>query len=118
MNFNLQDAPNIKDVPRITVGISAAHKVLLYLLLPLNIIWCSFLTVVCLPKENNAFKNKQTVPKLSEVKQSVISPDIPIHLLRAKGKQLGGTQNDVLMTVLSLSLREYLNRHTNDRKTN
>lgn len=117
MNFNLQDSPNIKDVPRITVGISLATKFLLYLLLPLNLVWCSFLSVVCLPKENNAFKNKQTVAKLSQVKQAVISPDIPIDLLRAKGKQLGGTQNDVLMTVLSLSLKEYLIRHTNDRKT-
>ena len=68
MNFNLQDAPNIKDVPKITVGISAALKLLLYSLLPLNILWCSFLTVVCLPKENNAFKNKQTVEKLSQIK--------------------------------------------------
>jgi hypothetical protein len=86
MNFNLQDTPNIKDVPKLTVGISAALKILLYSLLPLNILWCSFLTVVCLPKENNAFKNKQTVEKLSNVKQAAISPDIRIDMLQAKGK--------------------------------
>jgi len=38
-------------------------------------------------------------------------------MLQAKGKQLGGTHNDVLMTVLSLSLKEYLLRYTNDRST-
>jgi len=38
-------------------------------------------------------------------------------VLQAKGKQLGGTHNDVLMTVLSLSLKEYLLRYTNDRNT-
>jgi hypothetical protein len=117
MNFNLQDAPNIKDVPKLTVGISAARKLLLYVMLPLNILWCSFLTVVCLPKESNAFKNEKTIEKLSQVKNAAISPDIPIDLLQAKGKQLGGTLNDVLMTVLSLSLKQYLNNYTNDRKT-
>ena len=87
MNFNLQDKPDIRDVPKITVKISYARKLLLYFMLPLNILWCSFLTVVVLPKENNGFKDKAIVQKLSPVKQAAISPNIPIDLLREKGKQ-------------------------------
>lgn len=30
---------------------------------------------------------------------------------------MGGTLNDVVMTVLSLSLKKYLERYTNDQKT-
>jgi len=86
MNFNLQDKPNIKDVPKITVKISFGRKLLLYVLLPLNILWCSFLTVVCLPKENNGFKTLEIVKKLSSDKKAAISPDIPIDLLLSKGK--------------------------------
>lgn len=86
MNFNLQDKPDIRDVPKVTVKISYAHKLLMYIILPLNILWCSFLTVVCLPKEDNGFKNKAIVDKLSPIKQCTISPDIRISLLREKGR--------------------------------
>lgn len=86
MNFNLQDKPDIRDVPKVTVDISYARKLLMYVILPLNILWCSFLTVVCLPKENNGFKNKAIVDKLTPVKNATISHDIPISLLREKGR--------------------------------
>ena len=93
------------DVPKITVKISFLRRLIMYLILPLNILWCSFLTVVCLPKENNGIKNDKVVEKLTTVKNSAISPDIPIELLKAKGREMNGTINDVLMTVLSLSLK-------------
>jgi len=102
----------MNDVPKITVHISRLSKLLMYLILPLNILWCSFLTVVCLPKENNCKKNHKVVDKLTTVKNSAISPDIPVDLLKEKGKEMNGTINDVLMTVLSLSLKQYLLRHT------
>jgi hypothetical protein len=57
MLFNLQDFPTMKDMPKLTSKISLFYHVFMLLLLPLNILWCSFLTVVCLPKENNGFKN-------------------------------------------------------------
>lgn len=79
-------------------------------MLPLNILWCSFLTVVVLPKENNGFKNKNIVSKLTPIKKAAISPNIPIDLLREEAKRQRGTINDVLMTVLSLSLKEYLRK--------
>lgn len=63
------------------------------------------MTVVCLPKENNGIKNDKIVDKLTTVKNSAISPDIPVDLLKEKGREMNGTINDVLMTVLSLSLK-------------
>ena len=95
----------MEDVPKITVKISPMQKLLMYIILPLNVLWCSFLTVVCLPKENNGIKNNAVCSKLTPVKNSAISPDIPIELLKSKSKLMNGTINDVLMTVLSLSLK-------------
>lgn len=75
------------------------------LILPLNIFWCSFLTVVCLPKEENGFKNREIYKTLSNKKNVSISSDIPQELLVKKARQMGGTLNDVVMTILSISLK-------------
>jgi hypothetical protein len=87
------------------------------IILPLNIFWCSFLTVVCLPKLQNGFKTKAIYNSLSAKKNAAISNDIPQELMIRKAKLMGGTLNDVVMTVLSLSLKKYLERYTNDQKT-
>jgi hypothetical protein len=57
MLFNMQDDPSLQKLPRLSQSISTVQNVLLFLLLPLNVLWCSFLTVVCLPKECNALSN-------------------------------------------------------------
>lgn len=86
-------------------------------MLPLNIFWCSFLTVVCLPKENNGFKNAAICKQLTSRKQVCISKDIPQELIKRKARQMGGTLNDVLMTVLSVSINKYLKTYTSDCTT-
>ena len=59
MLFNLQDEPKMSEMPHLTSNISTMMYVLNFLLLPMNIFWCSFLTVVCLPKELNGFKTPE-----------------------------------------------------------
>ena len=54
---------------------------------------------------------------MTPVKNACISPDISIELLKIKAKELGATLNDVLLTVLSLSLKQYLLEYTDDKKT-
>lgn len=55
--------------------------------------------------------------KVTPFKKGCISRDIPIDLLKTKGKAMSGTLNDVLMTVISCSLKQYLVRYKNDSKT-
>lgn len=117
MLFNLQDKVTVNMMPKLTSRINICQKLLLAVMLPLNILWCSFLTVVCLPKENNGFKNKQISNQLTSRKQVCISKDIPQELIKRKARQMGGTLNDVLMTILSVSINKYLKAYTNDTTT-
>ena len=54
---------------------------------------------------------------MTSIKNLAISKEISQDLLKAKAKQLGGNQNDVLMTILSVSIRQYLTKYTSDRTT-
>lgn len=117
MLFNLQDDASVRDLPKLGTQIPLCPQIFMWLILPLNLIWCSFLTVACLPKECNGFKNPQISQSLTRQKSAVISQDIPIRLLDQKAKQMRGTRNDVIMTLLSLSLKQYLAEHTEDKKT-
>jgi hypothetical protein len=51
----------MQNIPHVTCSIPQWVQIFSYMLLPLNIFWVSFLTVVCLPKEDNGLKN----PKIS-----------------------------------------------------
>lgn len=57
--FSFQDDPLLKNMPKVTSRITWLQQIVMMLILPLNIVWCSFLTVVCLPKENNGFKTPE-----------------------------------------------------------
>ena len=83
-------------------------------MLPLNIAWCSFLTVVCLPKEHNGFKTPSIYNSLTSRKNASISVDISQEVLIKKAHQMGGSLNDFVMTILSLSMQKYLKRYTVD----
>lgn len=50
-------------------------------------------------------------------KKACISCDISQDALLKKGRQMGGTQNDVVMAILSLSLKQFLSKYTNDDDT-
>lgn len=117
MLFNMQDDVNMKDMPNITSNISLCAQIIMWLILPLNIFWCSFLTVVCLPKELNGFKTPEIQQKLTKKKNAVISVDISQRVLHRKAKQMGGSINDFFMTILSISLKKYLERHAGDTQT-
>ena len=102
------------DMPSVTSNISFWAQVIMWFILPLNIFWCSFLTVACLPKELNGFKTPEIQRQLSRHKNAALSQDISQKVLLKKAKQMGGTLNDLFMTILSISLKKYLATHTND----
>lgn len=76
MLFNMQDNPQMKDMPNLTTNITFPMKIIMFLILPLNLVWCSFLTCVSLPYETNFFKNKQIHGALKSPKNASISVDI------------------------------------------
>jgi diacylglycerol O-acyltransferase / wax synthase len=67
--------------------------------------------------ENNGFKNDKIAKAKTPFNKGRISRDIPVDLLKAKGKAMGGTLNDVLMTVISCSLKQHLARYKDDTTT-
>ena len=70
-----------------------------------------------MPVQVNGFISRENKKKLTPVKNACFSPDIPIEMLKARAKEQGGTLNDVLMTVLSLSFSQYLAEYTSDKIT-
>lgn len=77
----------------------------MFTLLPILVGFLTVKVLFCMKSENNGFKNKESAKKYTGIKKTMISQDIPIELIKEKGKQDGSTINDVLMTVLSLSLK-------------
>ena len=51
------------------------------------------------------------------MKQAAISVDINQQVLMEKAKQNGGNLNSLIMSVLSLSLKQYLHEEAHDTKT-
>lgn len=60
-------------MPKLTSHISVLQQIIMFAILPLNLMWCSFLTVVCLPKENNGFKTREIYTQLTPKKKACIS---------------------------------------------
>lgn len=89
------------------------EKVFLYLALPFSIVRVA-LKLLLMPSDRNAF---HTGKKLSGIKKASISKDILLEDLKVKSRILGVTINDLLMTLTSVSLHEYL-RSKGDLKTN
>lgn len=81
MLFNLQDDAQVKDLPKMGTQIPWCSQIFMWLILPLNLIWCSFLTVACLPKEHSGFKTPQISKSLTQQKSAVISEEIPVQLI-------------------------------------
>ena len=117
MNSLLTDNPDVKEFPRITARISVLQQIGMYLILPLNILYCTYMIFCVMPVQLNGFISSQNKDKLTPVKNACFSPDIPIEMLKALAKEQGGTLNDVLMTVLSLSFSQYLTEYTSDKTT-
>ena len=78
--------------------------------------------VAMLPYENNGFKNKDICSRMDAHKNVEILPDIALADVKRRVKELSTPQqkitiNDLIMTVLSKTLHDYLREHTNDKTT-
>jgi len=117
MYFNLQDKPDMNDMPRIAVKFSFLQNFICFTILPFIMIKIVLNLFFVLPAANNGLKNPSSHKSYTPLKRACFSESIPLEMIKAKGKELGVTLNDVVMTVLSNSLKEYYVEHANDNKT-
>jgi hypothetical protein len=117
MYSNLVDAPNKKDFPKLTAGLGFWQKIVIHLCLPFTVAYAVYLTQIKMKVENNGYKNAKIARAKTPFNNACLSRDISLELLKAKGKEMGGTLNDVLMTVISCSLQQHLARYKNDNTT-
>lgn len=67
----------------------------------------TFIKAIIMEKESNSIKSKKT---LTGVKQAAFSRDISVEELKLVSRVNNVTINDIIMTVTSLSLSQYLKK--------
>ena len=121
--FNdMTDEPTMEGYPNLLVRLSFLQNVFIKISLPFYMNYLSLKMLICLPRANNGFKNDKVVAKLSSHKNVEFVPDINLDDIKKRAQELSTpkmkvTINDVLMTVLSKSIRDYLREHTDDKTT-
>lgn len=111
MYANLQDDPKMDDLPKVAVKTSIITKILGYLILPFLLFKLAMKIMCFVPVKDNGFTNMEKYPKLTAEKKACFSKDIPLDAIKAKSKELKEqtgihyTLNDVVMSVLSISLK-------------
>ncbi len=103
LTCNLQDNYHKTQLPAMR-KLAFLEKVYLCFALPFSMILVS-LKLICKKSDNNAIHNGKP---LTGIKRSSISKDIMLDALKTKSKDLGVTINDILMTLTSISIKEYL----------
>ena len=74
--------------------------------------------MLCLAsRENNGLKNEVTKAALKDHKQASFCSSISTELIKVRSKELNCTFNDILMTCVSRSLKQYLEK-VGDKTTN
>ena len=67
--------------------------------------------------ENNGIKTEKIKKALTAEKQAAFCPSISTALIKTRSKALGCTFNDILMTCVSRSLKQYLEEKAGDKET-
>ena len=88
-------------------------------MMPVYIPWLIFKIVAFMREERNGFKTDEVCKRLSAHKVAEFIPDINIADVKKCAQVLTSekqkfTINDVLMTVMSKSMHDYLRQHTSD----
>ena len=73
--------------------------------------------LIVLPNELNGIKTEKVKESLTDHKQAAFCPSISTDLIKTRSKALGCTFNDILMTCVSRSLKQYLEEETGDKDT-
>jgi len=92
------------------------------MVMPFYLLWLGFKLVIVMGNENNGFKNTTITSKLSVLKNATLIPDLSMKDIKRKAAELSTdvnkiTINDVLQTILSKTLHDYLRLHADDKDT-
>ena len=92
------------------------------LAMPFYLIWLVFDLFVLKRFAVNGIKTAEAVKKLNTYKHLRFIPDISTELVKKRAKELSTPQmkltiNDIIMTVMSKSLHDYLREKTDDKTT-
>ena len=120
--FNdMTDDPQVDGYPNLLVRLSFLQKLLIKLSLP---IYMNYLTVklILMGPHVNGFKHDKVTSKLNSHKNVEFIPDINLEDIKKRASELTTdklrvTINDVLMTVMSKTIKDYLTKHTEDKET-
>ena len=122
--FNdMTDEPKLEGYPTILVRFSLLQDILIKLIMPFYLIWLTFKLLFIMKAEKNGFKNPAITSKLNALKNIQLIPDININDVKRCAAELTVpgfkvTINDILMTVLSKTIHDYLRMKTEDKETN
>ena len=73
--------------------------------------------LIVLPNELNGIKTEKAKESLTDHKKAAFCPSISTDLIKTRSKALGCTFNDILMTCVSRSLKQYLEEEAGDKDT-
>jgi hypothetical protein len=89
------------------------EQLLIYLICPFATLKIIYIALIS-SRDQNAIKNGKP---LAGVKNGAISKVFSVDQIKKKGNKLGSTINDVIMTISSMSIKQYLVKK-GDTKTN
>ena len=119
--FNdMTDDPKLEGYPSLMVRFNFIQDIAIKMVMPLYLLWLGFKLVIVMGKERNGFKNPSTTSKLTALKNVTLIPDLNIEDVKRRASELSTdvtrfTINDVLTTILSKTLHDYLRLNTDDK---
>lgn len=87
---------------------SLGYRIILNLLRPFTLTY-AFLFFFFWKPDQNCIKPPE--PELDGVKRNAITKAYDVNTMKKIGKHFNGTINDVVMALMSMSLREYMRKH-------
>ena len=121
--FNdMTDEPKLEGYPNLLIRFSFLQDISIKLMMPFYLLWLAFKLVILMKNERNGFKTPAVTEKLTSLKNYEMIPDICLNDVKKRAAELTTprmkvTINDVLMTVLSKTINDYLRKHTDDKET-
>ena len=114
---DLTDEPKLEMYPSLMVRFSFVQNLVIHLLVPFYLVWLTVKLVVLMKAERNGYKNDEIKSKLVAHKNVEFVPDIDMNDVKKRAAELSSernkiTINDVLMTVISKTVNDYLKEHT------
>ena len=107
MYINLCDEPDIKNVPSIMIRFSAFQQILQMLIMPFYVVFLTTKLLFFMKDDKSPFSKPEITNNLTALKVQAISHDLSLDLVKKRGKELGCTINDIIMTAASRTIKQH-----------